>query len=272
VLGLQWLQHAQALHEGGSKKIGHDCGSGDCLQLNHKRDGWSAYCHRCGYKYWVPRPAESIAEKLARIKRIQVTERAAILKPDLPMPAVHEPQLWPLDARVWLYKAAINNSDIESIGIYWNSRMQRVVIPVRDELGNAIYWQARTLDKTNPRKYLNPAVDKSRLVARFGSGPAVVLTEDILSAYRVSRAGFEGLCLLGTKLNDHIAASLVLSRRPVAVWLDPDKAGQDSGPVITKRLRAYGLQAFNVVSEKDPKLLNREAITWTLSTRLGLLG
>lgn len=265
-----WLQHAQTLHEGGSRKIPHDCGAGDCLHINHKREGWSAYCYRCGHKRFIPRPAESLTEKLARLQRIQAAEADVTASPSLPMPAEYEPNLWPLAARVWLYKAAISNVEIKALGIYWNTRSSRVVIPVSDAEGQVVYWQARTLDKTNPKKYLNPRVDKRRLVAKYGNGPAVVLTEDILSAYRVSRAGFEGWCLLGTKLNDHTAASLIKCCRPVVVWLDPDSAGQTAATQIIKRLRAYGVTVHNVVSDRDPKLLPREVIEWTLQKRCGL--
>jgi hypothetical protein len=262
---VEWLQHAQLLHEGGSRKIPHDCGEGDCLHINHKQDGWSAYCHRCGYKRFIPRPAESVSEKLGRLRRIQAAEASVARNPSAPMPAEYEPHLWPLAARVWLYKAGLSNVEIQALGFYWNPRMQRVVMPVRNEAGEVIYWQARTLDRTNPKKYLNPHVDKSRLVARYGSGPAVVLTEDLLSAYRISRAGFEGWCLLGTKLNDHIAAELLRDGRPVVVWLDPDGAGQKGASQIIKRLRAYGVSVRNVVSDKDPKLLSREEIKCRLA-------
>ena len=263
--GLDWLRAAQALPEGGSRKVEHDCGVGDCLHINHKRDGFSAYCHRCGYKRFIPRPAESLSEKLARLRRIQAAEEAVTSSPALPMPAERDPRAWPLEARVWLYKAGISNAEIEALGFYWNPRMSRVVIPVHDEAGNAVYWQARTLDKTNPKKYLNPRVDKRRLVARYGDGATIVLTEDILSAYRVSRVGVEGWCLLGTKITDYIATQLIRAGKTVAVWLDPDAAGQTNAAKIIKQLRAYGVVARNVVSLRDPKLLQREEIAWTLS-------
>jgi hypothetical protein len=171
---------------------------------------------------------------------------------------------------VWLYKAGISNTEIEALGIYWNPRMCRVVIPVTNEAGEVVYWQARTLDKTNPKKYLNPRVDKRRLVAKYGDGPQIVLTEDILSAYRVSRSAAAGWCLMGTKITDYIAAELLRSGKPVVVWLDPDAAGQTNAMKIIKQLRAYGIPARNVVSKKDPKLLQREEIEWILQKHSGM--
>lgn len=253
-----WLKHAQALPEGVTRKIAHDCGGGEPLQINHKRDGWGAYCHRCAYKDFARRPAESLADKLARLERMRAVEASVRYDASLPLPAVHEPQGWPLDARVWLYKAGISNVEIEALGFYWNPDLQRVVMPVYDSVtGVPVYYQARTLDKTNPRKYLNPRVDKARLIVRYGDGPAIVLTEDMLSAYKVSRVGVAGWSILGTKLNDHTLAEIIRACKPVYVWLDPDHAGQSSAAVIVKRLRAYGVKCRSVLSTLDPKLLSR---------------
>jgi hypothetical protein len=259
-----WLERARALPEGTTRKVPHDCGPGDCLQVNHKPDGFSAYCHRCEYRGWFPRPAESLAERLERVSRAKAVERRVEATLDLPNPRVLDPREWPSDARVWLYKAGVSNAEIEALGFYWNPSLQRVVMPVRGQDGKPIYWQARTLDKTNPRKYINPRADKSRLVARYGSGPLVVLTEDLLSAYKVAtRGNVAGWCLMGTKLSEYVAGELLRGRKPVAVWLDPDGAGQTAAAKIMRALRAYGLDVRNVVSNKDPKLLSREEINET---------
>jgi len=168
---------------------------------------------------------------------------------------------------VWLYKAGISNTEIKALGFYWNPSLQRVVMPVRNPDFSVIYWQARTLDKTNPRKYINPRADKSRLLAKYGNGPLVVLTEDLLSSYKVAtRGNVSGWCLMGTKLSEYVAGELLRERKPVAVWLDPDSAGQTNAAKIVRALRAYGLAVRNVVSNKDPKLLSREEIQTCLNS------
>ncbi|CAJ0901393.1 hypothetical protein R6138_04575 [Ralstonia thomasii] len=265
--GREWLAHAQALKEGGTRKVAHDCGPGEPLQINHKREGWRAFCHRCKHQDFVPRPAETLPEKLERLARIREAEDAVTTSPALPMPQVHTPQQWPLEAAVWLYKAGLSNDDIARLGFYWCPRLSRVVMPVYDDAGKCIYWQARTLEPyhVNPRKYLNPAVDKSRLIARYGDGPAIVLTEDILSAYKVSLAGVAGWSLMGTRLNTYTTAQVLTARKPVFVWMDPDEAGQKAAKEIMRTLRAYGVTVQNVVSTKDPKLLSREEISCLLN-------
>lgn len=81
--------------------------------------------------------------------------------------------------------------------------------------------------------------------------------------------------MLGTKLSDHILAEL-LKRQPsrVNVWLDndlPPKHTQNRGQIAAKkvlaRLRAVGLNAHNIVSTVDPKLLPRSDIKEILNVR-----
>lgn len=186
------------------------------------------------------------------------------------MPSEPDPRKWPSEARVWLYKAGLTNVDIQRLGIYWNPRLERVVIPVRGDAGELLYWQARTLDATNPRKYLNPTVDKRRLVAKFrppaAARPVLVLTEDLLSAYRVAtRGGVNAWSLMGTKLNDHTATQIIRAGGSVYTWLDPDGAGQKGASEIRRALRAFGVAAQNIVSNKDPKLLARDEIVAALA-------
>jgi hypothetical protein len=234
--------------------------------VSHKPEGWGWSCFRCGEKDWVPRPAESLTEKLARLRRAQEVEsyaRVSVTPPE----GYTDPQTWPLEARVWLYQAGISNVEIQALRFVWSPRLQRVVLPVFNEIGEPVFWQARTLDKSNPCKYLSPSIDKRRLIAKYGDGPALVLTEDLLSAYRVSRAGYAGWSLLGTKLNDWTAAEIIKTGKPVLTWLDPDKAGQDNATKINRTLRAYGRDVTNIVSDKDPKLLSKEAIQCLLTTR-----
>jgi DNA primase len=189
------------------------------------------------------------------------------------MPAEYEPSLWPLAARVFLYRCGISNVEIQQLGYYWNARIQRVVMPIRDAAGGLLYWQARTLDKTNPKKYLNQrGVDKHSFVAKYGDGPIVVLTEDILSSYKVSRAGVEAWPLMGTKLSTTLAAEIIRDGRPVAVWTDPDVAGRTAAAKICKTLRAYGVKVTNVVSVRDPKLIPREEIICKLQKLCELPG
>lgn len=115
-------------------------------------------------------------------------------------------------------------------------------------------------------KYLGPDMGKSRAIPKWGSAPTIVLTEDILSAYKVG-LDHEGWAMLGTSLSDHHLSELMKTGKPVDVWLDNDlppkhliNRGQVAAKKVLARLRAVGIPARNIVSTKDPKLMSRVEI------------
>jgi len=229
--------------------------------VDHKEAGYSAYCWRCSDKGFHPHPQPSMAERLARLRAVQTAEAtaAASLKP--PMPADFNPANWPLPARVWLYKAGLGNDTIIRLGFYWHEPTKRVVMPVFDG-GRLAYWQARGFDPKLP-KYINPTIDKP--VFKQGDGPLLVLTEDMLSAVRVGEVT-AAWCAMGTSLTDTIIAEILRLGKPVRVWLDPDNAGVRGRRKYVPMLRAYGIDAQAIRSDRDPKLYSKEEITkflWT---------
>jgi DNA primase len=162
---------------------------------------------------------------------------------------------------VWLYKAGLSNDDIMRLGAYWHEPTGRVILPVYS-MGRVVYWQGRDpkwkRGSTN-LKYINPPVDKSHLCAKYGTGPVIALTEDILSAFRTSRAT-EAWSLMGTALAPGVLADLINDGRTVVVMLDPDSGGQKATDKIMRKLRAIGVPAYAASPHRDPKYLNRQEL------------
>jgi len=256
-----WLSKAQALPEGKRKRTTHDCGPGTVLIVDHKETGWGAWCHRCNEPGWVPKPPENLSERIERLRKQAIAE--AEIERDLrpPMPANFVPTTWPLIPRVWLYKAGISNERIMQCGFYYHEPTKRVVLPVTSD-GKLVYWQARGFDKDGT-KYINPTVDRTKLVAKYGAGPMIVLTEDILSAVRVGEVT-EAWSILGTSLPDPVLNQLMLADKPVRVWLDPDASGRKGSSKAVKALRTVGIDVKPVYSERDPKFHSKEEIASVL--------
>lgn len=263
-----WLAKAQELDEGRSARVGHACGPGRVLSIRHEAHRWSAYCFRCGEPGIVDKPTETLGEWLARRKSEREADEALASSVTLPVPTNFDIDSWPEEARVWLYKAALGRPEIKRVGAYFHEPSGRVVLPVLD--GERVaYWQGRAMGwkPDDPRpKYVNPNVDRSRLVAKYGTGRVLVLTEDILSAFRVGKHT-EAWSLLGTKLPEPVAVQIVSRGGPVLVWLDPDwqyPAGKRPGVIaaraIVKQLTGYGVNARYVLSRADPKLLSDREI------------
>ena len=252
-----WLPQAQELALGQRRRTDHDCGGGRTLLVEHKDTGYSAWCHRCSDKGWYPHPQPSLAERIARLNAVRAAESTAQACSAPPVPTEFNPSLWPLPARVWLYKAGFSNDTIQEHGFYYSEKLDRVVLPVVNEAGAVVYWQARGFDPARP-KYLNPQID--RPLAYYGTGP-LVLCEDILSAARVGEVA-RGVACLGTSLPDRAIAAVARESagRAVCLWLDNDKAGRGGLARIGSDLRLAGVDVLPIRSPLDPKLYPRSII------------
>ncbi|WP_246641676.1 toprim domain-containing protein [Paraburkholderia edwinii] len=256
-----WLDAAQATAEGKKRRVDHDCGGGRTLIVSNQDRKWTAFCFRCDEAGIVEKPQESLSARIARRRTEDEQDERIAAVAGLPEPIDTDIANWPREAVVWLLKASCGAPEIAQLGAYWHAPSARVVLPVADD-GELVYWQARDPSwtrKSERPKYVNPEVNKERLVARYGSGDEIVLTEDILSAYRVGQEG-EGWSLLGTNLTNGVLARLIDERKPVAVWLDPDAAGRKASRDITQRLSACGIPNRVIRSLRDPKLLSRRQV------------
>jgi len=252
-------QEAERLQPGQRARVEHDCGPGRVLLLSNKDEGYSAWCFRCGESGFIPHPTPSLSERLAALERARNAEVRASSSVALPDPAVCNPQAWPSPARVWLYKAGLSNDDIVQLGAYYHPPTGRVILPVYKD-GQPVYWQGRDVAwtrKSRSAKYINPPVDKSKLCAKYGSGPVIVLTEDILSAYRVARVT-EAWSLLGTALAPGVLIDLIQQGKPVIFMFDPDAGGAKAVRDATAALTLLGIQHATAKPHRDPKYLTKQ--------------
>ena len=158
---------------------------------------------------------------------------------------------------MWLYQAGFSNDEIRRHGWYWNPRLERVILPVKVD-GKTIYWQGRGFDPGLP-KALNPTVNREGLVAKYGHGGVLCLTEDILSAAKVG-AVTEAWALLGTVVTDKVLAAVVARASRVALMLDDDPAGRAGARIASARLALLGLDVKQIYFGRDPKLVARSEI------------
>lgn len=261
----EWLAQAEELAPGRRRRVNHICGGGRTLVIEHKPDGYSAWCFRCSDKGWHPHPQPSLTERIARLTAERAADSAAEARVAPPAPTSFDPREWPLAARVWLYKAGFSNDTIQRHGIYYAAALERVVLPVLRG-SEVIYWQARGFDRDRP-KYLNPPIDKP--LAWFGSGGPLVLAEDYLSAARVGEVA-TGCAVLGTSLGDeHVVAIAGRAAGPVVIWLDPDAAGRKGAARMARQLNLAGHPTRLLHTPLDPKLYSRTQIEEFIQSAIG---
>jgi hypothetical protein len=94
--------------------------------------------------------------------------------------------------------------------------------------------------------------------SQAGSGEAVVLVEDLISAHKVSHVA-PCLCLFGTNIHEVALKELIAFKRPVTLWLDKDQ--QALLPAKINRLAAFLRHPVrHVVTDKDPKAYSLDEI------------
>lgn len=253
----EFVPLAVNLPVGRSMRGDHSCVgvSSGTLMITRSAGRLTAYCFRCGGK-GMHIEQESLEEKLERLQQQRSADAEAQASLNLPEPRVYALNEWPREAALWLYKAGFSPSMIEQLGAYWCPALGRVVLPIMED-DHAVFWQARSV--VRQPKVLSPRTPRQGVVAKYGRGETLVLCEDILSAYKVGQVT-EAWSLLGTKLLPAALSEILERSRPVVVWLDGDKPGQDAAAKILKTLRAHVITVRNIVTEKDPKMYDRAFI------------
>lgn len=256
-----WLEAVKDLRPGEKRRVG------DGVLISFNGQSYLRYDFR-EKSAEVYQPTLSLAERLEITRALREAEQSAILDSRLP-PLMLHPSDWPSEARVWLYRADVDNNEIQALGIGWWPAARRVVTPL-NMLGGGKHWIARALDTSlGQQKYLFPRGVGNPGAADFPAAPVtgpdepIVLTEDWLSAYRVSRdTGVNAAALLGTSASrDTLVQVLRRHPRNIITWLDPDEWGQRGARELRKKLLALGAESVrNITSEHDPKLHTAEEL------------
>lgn len=253
----EFKKAGEALDPGRRTRIEHSCGDGRTLIVSRDQKGISAYCFRCHKKGYI-HTERSLAERIAALSEANEWDQVAAASIELPGPGKMNTQDWPDEPLLWLFKAGFSRDEIKSLGWYWNPRMQRVILPVRDHTGKVIYWQGRGFDSSRP-KALNANVDRAGIVASYGTGPVTAVAEDMLSAAKVGGVT-HAIALLGTAMDSQTIQLLAKQAQPVALMLDSDAAGRAGAVTIHKTLALLGLDVKQIYFGRDPKLVARSEI------------
>lgn len=261
-----WYESVKDLAPGAKRRLG----DGYLASFNGK-----AY-HRYDFREKtseVYEPQRTLAEKLAIMSQMAVAVDTAVQEHLPPGPVMAHPRDWPSAARVWLHQAHLNNDDIAYLGAYWNPELQRVVIPYRTYSGE-LTWTARSVGAGKPPKYLNPLGGKRSGGAFYGLAtlgkPSLVLTEDMLSAYRVrGAANYSALAVMGTSLDRGSVTRITQEYGDVVLWLDGDEWGRKGARKIESEFSRLDFPVRRVTTPRDPKLYSDSEIRQLLELRNG---
>lgn len=87
----------------------------------------------------------------------------------------------------------------------------------------------------------------------------VILTEDLLSSYKLNWAGWPTICLLGTKLALGAQRIVTEKYKRAILWLDDDVAGHDAALKLLKELSPV-IPDLTAIFNKQPKEIDLETL------------
>lgn len=247
---MDWLKVAMGLPHGQSTRV--DCffcqGKGT-MGLSNLGEVYTYHCFKCKEKDAKPAPAMTPQER--REMERQAAAFAAS-PPELPEDFTTD---IPPPGILWLSKGGLNHRDIRRFGFGYSPRMQRVIMPVYEE-GELVAVQARALRREHKPKYLGQIRRNPRPAFRAVHREPVdtlVLTEDMLSACRVSKV-CDAWALLGTNLGPSVLAAIGDSHYDrIAIWMDEDEAGINARRKMRSQLQVVGKPVSLIQSDRDPK-------------------
>jgi hypothetical protein len=228
-----------------------------------------AYCHNCS-DYGIFRTSD--IRTLAEIKDSLLHDAVIIeaMEHDpratdvwVPEDITLNTEDWPDEARNWLSKY-LDHEVVVTLGIGYSPSLGRVILPVRDNIGNICYWQGRNVfDIPKAPKYLN-AKGVKKVYAYFPCffpercNDVVVLVEDYLSAAKVARHA-NSLCLFGKDFDGkHLPYHIDFKKMRAMVMLDGDDAGRAATHIVLRKAQMHfrDIGYFTLPIGHDPKDLS----------------
>jgi len=254
---IEWLDLAIHLPIGQSRRIKcHDCGHADnTLSLSNQGKKYYAHCFACKWSDVADPPPMTPQERLELAKSAAAFEAEP---PTLPKDFTLD-----MDIRgvLWISKGGLHVDDARKFGWGWSDKMRRVVMPVYEN-GSLVAVQARSVISGMKPKYLSQIHSGPRPAFKAGTKNTgqLVLTEDMLSAARVSKVT-DAWSLLGTNLMDAVIEQISNTNyTQVLIWMDNDKAGFKARRTMFKQLGAVGFDVRIIKADKDPKYYTLDQI------------
>lgn len=226
----------------------------DRLYITNKGDVYVFYCHHCQSRGALP------VSRAAYKRAVRGAKECYHHSYMLPSDALTEPSKWPVEALKWPLSAGLTFSEMAGLNLQYSKKLDRVCIPISYS-GQYRGFLARRVGKEGP-KYLARQNDRDNFIfhKHVTDNNIIVIVEDVLSAYKISKAGYNTLALMGTHLTDSMLSLVSSNYNNYIIWMDNDnpdvKLAQAS---VKKQLGLYGGVRI-VKTNSDPKSYTTDEI------------
>ena len=249
---MNWQDRARTLRIGEKRKVPH-CSTSPSAYISNSVKGVRLHCFRCGANEFEPHDKLSAADVLAMRRADETAVRQVYPKTT----RLDAPEC-PTGAHVWVLKAGITPEVASTkFGLGWNEFSQRVVVPILHDGEPTGIWTARAVDDRKP-KYLMPRGCAGEAWYNMPPGAPVVIVEDVLSAIKLTLAGYGAMAVLGTAVGPRQVS--LLAGREVVGWFDGDAAGRNGYVRLRKALGPVGITPSRIETPRDPKTYSVDRI------------
>ena len=255
ILTLPFVERVGHIHTSMTNTVLYHTRCPECAKLGKDNHGdnlatysdGSFYCFSCGYS--------QSAQGLSKLKkRKPATERGINLPHD-------STDVLPPIATQYLRKYSLTDQDKKLNTIMWSDHWQRLIFPYFNDTG-LLAWQGRYLGtETDKAKWFSQG-NLQEFIHLIGNKNAktVVLTEDVISAIRVSHN--TSVCashIFGSHVSANRMLKLLRFFDVVYIWLDKDKAKESIQ--FSEKIRSFGGMSRCIITDKDPKEYSDTEIT-----------
>lgn len=230
----------EELEQGQQGKYNHaDCPAGvdekHRLYVKNVDGAYLWHCHNCGDSGYY-RPKETVSRIKADTK-VMLAVRGTHLPTQAELTKTWEYDKFAIEGQLWLAQYGFNEAKCK--GYLISEAEDGIVLPIYNGFGNTVGCQVRRYNKKP--KYLTYTKQRySYLNSLYRTKKPLIIVEDLLSSYKLHSAGYNTLCLLGTKIDMAIASKLAVQNERTVIWLDDDIAGHkaaqklfiDLGPIF----------------------------------------
>lgn len=230
-----------------------NCNSSDAFAhyTDHK------FCYSCKH---YEAGEQSIADRREYLTFKNTHTKGPILPEDF---SYHIPQ----QGVDWLQKYNITQKEVLNHRMGWSEHGVTVrdkqvgpllIFPVYAEVGHLSMWQARNFGTTGPKYITRGGKDHLHILGQQHESDTIVLTEDLLSAIKVSRIA-PSMPLWGSFMSLEHARRLSTRFKKAVIWLDKDKA-QEALKQAANASHIFEQGISCIRTERDPKEYSTQEI------------
>jgi len=219
------------------------------LYIKRSDKGLVAYCHHCSESGFA---SDGLTQdRLSTWINKPTSSAASSSKPVLASLT--------LEGKVWLRSHYCDTSNSHFQGIA--GERHKVALTLLNTEQQPIGWQIRNLAANAAPKYTtyyNSNSSKGDAAWFYNNNKTLVITEDYLSAWRISNdTSHSSVALLRTSLSDKTLRQIHdLNFEYVLIWLDPDEAGIQGATKAYKKLNHFLPSETKIIVlgiDKEPK-------------------